>query len=176
MTEKDRYTIASIMERNLLNEFRSKRNNDFDIIALTPVDKYDRYDAIIVSGISRETYIVEIKIRNIDYPIGTFNGWIIEKDKYDYLIQQYKTKGLIPIYMNIHKNGLQLYDLRTCNEPKWFTSLLPKNSQDNQLELIEKINGNLSQSEADIFYGNYNLLNAIDIAHNHHKIFFTNNI
>lgn len=163
---KEKYIKASLRERILLNQF-NKIRGDFDILTLTKADSSDKYDAVIMSGGTE--YIVEIKVRT--YPLSSYTGWVIEKAKYEYLISQYHEIGLIPLYLTFHSDGVQIWDLINSTQPIWIDSLLPANSQSYDNE-INKINGDMKQSDAFIYKMPIDIGGAADLAMKHYNKYF----
>jgi len=114
MEDRETYIKAGLKERFILNEI-IKHNPELLIVYTTKVDSFDQYDAVL--GDETNEYITEIKCRSIGYEIGIFPGYMIQKDKYDYLLSQHKKNGLIPIYINIFKEGYIWWNLLECTPP-----------------------------------------------------------
>ena len=139
--------IKSLRERLFLQKLLDTQPN-LQHIKYTPYDGNDKYDATWIQlhpGTDYNTaseVICEVKVRN--YPMTSYTGWVIEKDKYDYLMSQKADKRL---YINVHSDGYQVWDLNKCTEPKWFESVLPVNNQGDQDKI--KINGDLMSSESE---------------------------
>lgn len=139
--------IKSLRERLFLQKLLDTQPNLQKII-YTPYNGNDKYDATWIQlhpGTEYNTaseVICEVKVRN--YPMTSYTGWVIEKDKYDYLMSQKADKRL---YINVHSDGYQVWDLNKCTEPKWFESVLPVNNQGDQDKI--KINGDLMSSESE---------------------------
>ncbi len=130
------YIRASLRERYLINELL-KQNQDFEILTITKSTGYEKYDAVISSGDTE--YIVECKVRLTDF--NPAYGYMIEKDKYDYLMSAYKKNGLIPLYVNFFNNGTICWNLLQ-QEVKFEKGFYPSNSIGNAY-LKEKINADL---------------------------------
>ena len=139
--------IKSLRERLFLQKLLDTQPN-LQHIKYTPYNGNDKYDATWIQlhpGTDYNTaseVICEVKVRN--YPMTSYTGWVIEKDKYDYLMSQKADKRL---YINVHSDGYQVWDLNKCTEPKWFESVLPVNNQGDQDKI--KINGDLMSSESE---------------------------
>ena len=117
------------------------------IIETTPIESYDQHDGLLeIGGVA---HIVELKVRNFD--IQYSNNWIIEKEKYDYLLKESKRRGMPALYINIHSNGVQIWNLNKIEVPEWNATSLPKKSANNQDYLIEKISGYLNSEEAKVY-------------------------
>lgn len=158
---KEDKQIKAIRERILLGEFLASQPR-FTNIEYTPYDKYDEHDA--TWWLKDETYnvaysvICETKVRN--YPMAEYDGWIIEKAKYDYLMSQPHD---IKLYINFHPDGIQIWKLKSCLEPQWKETLLPKeNSSDSQTRV--KINGDLLKAESEKILKPINIFEALDKA------------
>ena len=74
-------------------------------------------------------YIKELKYRR-NYHSKAFNNWIIEKIKYDFLINQAKIDDKIPGYICKFNDGKYIaWNLHKVKEPKWYKKSLPKTSE-----------------------------------------------
>ena len=93
---------------------RDKLKRDF-INSLTEVkfeftdDEYDHIDCFATAG--TRTFAIEIKNRDIPMNRYEKKGYILEKIKYDALIDTYKTKGYIPLYRCYFQDGQLTWDL-----------------------------------------------------------------
>jgi len=138
--------IKALRERIFLKKLLDTQANLQHII-YTPYDGTDKYDATWIqlhtTLKTASKVIAEIKVRN--YPLKAYNGWVIEKDKYDYLMSQPFDKRL---YICVHSDGYQVWDLNKCKEPNWKETILPKNNQDIDNEKI-KVNGDLFSEDAE---------------------------
>jgi hypothetical protein len=130
--------IKSLRERILLFEYL-KTNEKVTDVEYTSYDGSDKFDATWLED--GERVIAEVKVRN--YPMSTFNTWIIEKIKYDFLVKQNYDKKL---YINFHSDGIQIWDLNRLKEPIWSTSHLPKNNQSTYT--IDKSTGDLYTNDS----------------------------
>jgi hypothetical protein len=143
--DKKMIEIKSLRERLYLKKLLDTQPNLSQIV-YTPYDGADKYDATWIqwhpSIKAASRVIAEIKVRN--YPMTSYKGWVIQKDKYDYLMSQPAEKRL---YINVHSDGYQVWDLNKCPEPTWIESVLPVNNQDVQ-DMI-KINGDLMSCDAE---------------------------
>lgn len=140
--------IKSLRERLFLQKLLDTQPN-LQRIKYTPYNGNEKYDATWIQlhpGTDYNTaseVICEVKVRN--YPMTSYTGWLIEKDKYDFLMSQKADKRL---YINVHSDGYQVWDLNKCPEPTWINSVLPKNNQEIDNEK-NKINGDLMSSDAE---------------------------
>jgi len=144
------YIKTSIRERILLQRLIDFK--DLELIKFSQEDSYAKWDAVIMSGNNK--CLIESKVRS--YNISTFNGWIIEKNKYDFLIEQYQKHKAIPLYINFHNDGIQIWDLSKIKEPIWGKQQLPKNSQDEDEEIKTKIVGELDGKLSEHIFININ--------------------
>ncbi len=165
----DGYIKASLRERILLSEFL-KLKKDFTILHTTKVDSDKKYDAVIMSGGTE--YIVEIKVRLNIEPLKSYLGYVIQKDKYDYLMSQYKEKGLTPLYINFFRDGIVIWNLLNIDEPKWNTNLFQQNNIDTERALVEKITADVQLIDADIIFNNNLITEATERAFELYKKYF----
>jgi hypothetical protein len=147
---EENYIKTSIRERILLQRLINLKN--LELIKFSEDNSYDKWDAVIMSGNS--ICLVESKVRF--YNISTFNDWIIEKNKYDFLIQESKKYNIIPMYINFHIDGIQIWNLNSIKEPIWTEQQLPKNSQDKNEEIKTKIVGELDGKLSEHIFININ--------------------
>lgn len=75
---------------------------------------------------------IELKCRHKHY-----EDLIIEKDKYQALIQQAERLGFTPFYVNATPKGIYAFNLRKITV-KWTTKKLPVESKCQDRELIDK--------------------------------------
>lgn len=75
---------------------------------------------------------IELKCRHKHY-----EDLIIEKDKYQALIQQAERLGFTPFYVNATPKGIYAFNLRKITV-KWTTKKLPVESKCQNRELIDK--------------------------------------
>ena len=137
--------IKSLRERIFLKKLLDSQA-DITQINYTPYNGSEKYDATWIKWHptlkAAMRVIAEVKVRN--YPMTAYTGWLIEKDKYDYLMSQPAEKRL---YINVHSDGYQIWDLNKVTEPVWNETVLPVNNQDEQDKM--KINGDLMSDEAE---------------------------
>ena len=76
---------------------------------------------------------VEIKYR-IDYPSTAFDSVILQKDKYDWMMEEYqKDPAHIPLYWTLWNDNVSwVVDITKLN-PKWEWKALPKNNEGNEM-------------------------------------------
>ena len=92
-------------------------------------DTYNRVDVGVTAG--TKTFNVEIKYRDFPSTLYEKDGYILEKKKYDALLEAYKQTGSVPTYVNYFSDGIGFsWDLRKISEPVWVWRLLPKESAD----------------------------------------------
>jgi hypothetical protein len=145
--DKKMIEIKSLRERLFLKKLLDTQPN-LQHIKYTPYNGNEKYDATWIQLHQLNGYnaasevIAEVKVRN--YPMSSYKGWLIEKDKYDYLLTQKADKRL---YINVHSDGYQVWDLNKCPEPTWIESVLPVNNQD--IQDTFKINGDLMSEDAE---------------------------
>ena len=75
---------------------------------------------------------IELKCRHKHY-----EHLIIEKDKYEALVQQAERLGFTPFYVNATPKGIYAFNLRKITV-KWVTKKLPVESKSKDQELIDK--------------------------------------
>jgi len=157
---KEQIEIKSLRERILLKDLLDTQPNLTQIV-YTSYEGNDKFDATWVqwhhTHKAAMRVIAEVKVRN--YPTTAYNGWLIEKDKYDYLMAQPHEKIL---YINFHPDGIQVWDLRKVDEPKWIESILPKNNQGDEDKI--KVNGDLMSSDAETITKEIKIFEALDNA------------
>jgi hypothetical protein len=101
---------------------------------MSPIDAYNT------------NYVIELKNRE-DYSSETFDGSLIEKFKYDYLVNNcvYKTPAYICRFTDISYYG---WNLKKVLEPEWYDKILPETSHFDRNEWINKKVGNLYLRDA----------------------------
>jgi len=93
--------------------------------------------------IENTNYIQELKNRN-NSP-ERYNGSLIEKKKYDFLVNQGKILNKIPGYVCRFDDGSYwAWNLKTVNEPDWREQMLPRNSHFGDSTFIPKMVGDLT--------------------------------
>jgi len=75
---------------------------------------------------------IELKCRHKHY-----QDLIIEKDKYEALVQQAERLGFTPFYVNATPKGIYAFNLRKITV-KWVTKKLPSESKCQDQELVDK--------------------------------------
>lgn len=157
--DKKMIEIKSLRERILLKKLLDM-GKGLDHIVYTPYNGNESHDATwhqweYTFGNAISTVIAEVKCRN--YPMSSYNGWLIEKEKYDYMMLQKYDKRL---FITIHIDGYQIWNLSKCTEPTWIESVLPKNNQDVENDKV-KVNGDLMSSEAQKVECTNNIFEAL---------------
>ncbi len=116
---------------------------NLNIFAKDPISKV--IDPMSPIDVHNNHYIMELKNREA-YAPETFNGSLIEKMKYDYLIKNCGTK--IPGYVCRFKDGSYwAWNLKKINEPKWYDKKLPETTHFERKEWINKKVGDLTLQE-----------------------------
>lgn len=162
--DKTMMEAKSFRERYLIHTLILTGNTNIWDIQYSPYDGTDKWDVKwsepIFAGkqiIDIIDVIAEIKVRT--YPISAYNGWMIEKDKYDYLMAQPQEKKL---YINIHPDGIQIWDLAEVSEPNWNSFNLPVDNQGEAQRL--KITGDLQKSDTTKHLKQIDIYDALDKA------------
>ena len=92
--------------------------------------------------IENTNYIQELKNRN-NSP-ERYNGSLIEKKKYDFLVNQGKILNKIPGYVCRFDDGsYYAWNLKILPEPDWREQMLPRNSHFGDSTFIPKMVGDL---------------------------------
>lgn len=169
MTQQEKQAqIKSLRERLIMHKEFFPVYSDAWVPTYSPyngLDKWDiKWDEPIYNPLLSDfqTVICETKVRN--YPLSAYTGWIIEKDKYDYLMSQPQDKKL---YINIHPDGFQIWDLEELVEPNWFNK--EERSNNFNQDTRNKIEGDLSSLDATIIKKEINIneyLNKANIIFN----------
>ena len=85
-----------------------------------------------------------LRVIRENYHSKAFNNWIIEKIKYDFLVNQAKIDNKIPGYICRFNDGKYIaWNLNKVKEPKWYKKPLPKNSKFGDNTFIDKDVGDL---------------------------------
>ncbi len=93
--------------------------------------------------IENNNYIQELKNRN-NSP-ERYNGSLIEKKKYDFLVNQGKILNKIPGYVCKFDDGSYwAWNLKKVIEPDWREQMLPRNSHFGDSTFIPKMVGDLT--------------------------------
>lgn len=94
--------------------------------------KMSRYDCYSLE----HNVDIELKCRNRHY-----DDLIIEKKKYDALIERSSNHGTNPLYINSTPVGVWAFRLLDIEEPKWEERGMPKTSEFRQRQFITKVVG-----------------------------------
>ena len=91
-------------------------------------------------------YVIELKNRE-EYASEIFNGSLIEKDKYDYLVNNCggRIPGYICSFTDVSYYG---WNLKKVLEPEWYDKILPETSHFDKTGWINKRVGNLYLKDA----------------------------
>ena len=167
LTNTDQIKIKSLRERLILKEqlLDLIPHPSIQQILYTPYDGNEKFDAtwvetheIVKGKYGAHKVIAEVKIRN--YPISAYNGWYIEKDKYDFLINQ--TEYDKKLYICIHPDGIQIFNLSKCPEPIWNEQTLPSNNQSEDTKT--KIKGDLDKKYSEKLIKDIKIFEYLDRA------------
>jgi hypothetical protein len=94
--------------------------------------------------IENTNYIQELKNRE-RYGPHDFNGSLIEKKKYDFLVNQGKILNKIPGYVcRFNDNSYWAWNLKKLPEPNWYEKMLPDNTHFGNNTMIPKMIGDLT--------------------------------
>ena len=162
MNDKQQIQIKALRERILLKEFLDMQSQVQQII-YTPYNGNDKFDATWVwmhpeyKAASR--IIAEVKVR--EYPLTAYPGWLIEKDKYDYLMSRANDFEEV-LYICFHSDGIQVWNLKQCSEPSWTLDVLPKTNQSAEVKV--KIVGDLMCWDAVVIKKEIGIMTAIQYA------------
>ena len=97
--------------------------------------------------IENNMYIQELKNRN-NSP-ERYDGSLIEKKKYDFLVTQGKVLDKIPGYVcRFDDNSYYAWYLKKLPEPSWYEKMLPDNTEFGPAIFIPKMVGDLKLNEA----------------------------
>ena len=165
------FMIASTKERMLLTDFWKNQNQDFLIKKISKVESKDRYDAVITSG--ETDYLVEIKTRRLKRT--TYPDSMIEKSKFDYLVDTCIDSNVIPSYWVFYLDGSVCIWNLNKTVPVWKKKLNPKQTVGNRTK-VEKTIGNLPFSEATIYQIDLTNKNYTTSACAFLEVMFPNNI
>lgn len=162
MTKKEITQIKSIRERILLDLYLKTISNIIDI-EYTDYLSQIKHDATctLIQEEGEASVIIEAKTRT---KLSTaFPDWLIEKDKYDYLINQNYDYIL---YINFFEDATIIFDLKTIQEPKWVMRTLQQDDTSNGENTIEKEIAYLPTTQGQIIKQENNIWSAYDQAHN----------
>lgn len=121
--EKRRF-LMGLNEETLFNLLKTKLIPD-----LEKTDQYNPTDAF--STLRKKSY--ELKCRRADY-----SDLLIEKMKWDYLIQKEKV-----YYINSTPKGIFSFNLKKIKEPEWVVGMMPKTTEFENNNKIPKVVGYL---------------------------------
>ena len=123
------------VQRRMIEELNTK------IFFSDPCRKlHEEYSSM---DIENNNYIQELKNRN-NSP-ERYNGSLIEKKKYDFLVNQGKILNKIPGYVCRFDDGSYwAWNLKTVAEPDWREQMLPRNSHFGDSTFILKMVGDLT--------------------------------
>jgi len=114
-----------LKEKELFDYLKEKYFQDLDFSE----DQFSRWDCYSKSRKTR----IELKCRNRHY-----STLLIEKEKYFSLIKYYINNEDIPLYINSTPKGIYAFDLRKIT-PEWVTdSRMPKTTEFQETQTIEK--------------------------------------
>jgi hypothetical protein len=143
MTEKEqRFIINSIRERRLFIKF-AEQVKFITTHQITDPAGHEKHD--VIASFEQQPYLIELKVR---HKPSTYGAYMIEKDKYDYLISKSNELGIRPMYINFFMdNTVVVWDLSEIPEPNWKSSINPKDSQTDEPEQREKEEADLIVSD-----------------------------
>ena len=90
---------------------------------------------------------IELKCRATHY-----DDLLIEKAKYDALIERSKNHGTKAFYINSTPSGVFVFNLSALEEPQWEDRMMPKTSHFSDREKIVKCVGYINIKEARKIY------------------------
>ena len=90
---------------------------------------------------------IELKCRATHY-----DDLLIEKAKYDALIERSKNHGTKAFYINSTPSGVFVFNLSALQEPEWEDRMMPKTSHFSDREKIVKCVGYINIKEAKKIY------------------------
>ena len=161
--------ICALRERYLLQTEYFNNKIDVKDLSYTPYTGFDAHDAEFKKTITNPDIefncVMETKCRynkmNGWNGITPWDGWVLEKKKYDELMNQFKDKHYI-YYILFFEDGYILFDLKQIKEFNWKTTLYPKDSYGG--ELIEKVECDLFRRDAiEIVDKKINIYKAYDM-------------
>lgn len=130
---KDKFELNEQIGRQIFKDKMSGLNVDFNFTQ----GKYDPYDVSWVAD--GKLRIAEIKYRhNYDSKYLEKNGFLIEKYKYDALMNEAKRLNAIPIYIVITSDHKLYWFNLVDYEPKWMEKEMPLTTSGNQ-KIIKKV-------------------------------------
>ncbi len=105
--------------------------------------KYSKYDCYS----ERFKLDIELKCRTSHY-----DTLLIEKAKYDFLMQRAQRFGTRPFYINSTPKGIYVFNLSKMEEPNWENQRMPRTSHFEDKNLIVKCVGFLNTSKGTKIY------------------------
>lgn len=121
----DKFTKAELEGRNVWNTTLSGRIEDIKFTE----SKYDPVDGYLTGKTGTEV-VFELKKRDINSGTYEKEGYIIEKVKYDALMDNYRKTNHIPYYVNIFNDCIKMWDIRDLKpdfETKYCTATTAEN-------------------------------------------------
>jgi hypothetical protein len=106
-----------------------------------PMSHWDCYSA-------KYSYDIELKCRRSHY-----EDLLIEKMKYDNLLERSKRFGTIPVYINSTPIGIYVFKLNEV-DISWETKKMPATTDFTRKEKVDKVVGFLSLTQAKILNAN----------------------
>lgn len=98
----NQFQLSSIRAKELMNNLLNSKGIPNHDIVFTDEKGYDKYDGTFKNS-KGQTIMFEIKVRNV--PSTQYPTTVIEKGKYDFLINQYNTSGVIPYLFVFFTDG-----------------------------------------------------------------------
>lgn len=93
--------------------------------------KYDSWDMSLTARTnSEDTYNIEMKNRDIPYDKYADEGFMVEKIKYDALMEAYRETGSKPIFMVFFRDGGYYCNLLDIPDPEWIFMWCTKSTAD----------------------------------------------
>lgn len=126
--------IKSLRERYLLMSNYMPTLHIPQKVQYSPYNGNEKWDAkwIDINNTPRYSFncIAEVKVR---LKSKKFGEYMIEKDKYDYLMNQ--TEFTQILYINFFEDGIVVWDLRQIPQPEWKDMTGQNNNSDNQSKI-----------------------------------------
>ena len=98
----NQFQLSSIRAKELMNNLLNSKGIPNHDIAFTDEKGYDKYDGTFKNS-KGQTIMFEIKVRNV--PSTQYPTTVIEKGKYDFLINQHNASGVIPYLFVFFTDG-----------------------------------------------------------------------
>ena len=127
-------------QQEMINELNTK------IFPGDPCRKiHEEYSSM---DIENKTYLQELKNRERYNPTD-FDGSLIEKKKYNFLVNQAQILNKIPGYVcRFRDNSYYAWNLNKVAEPIWYEKMLPDTTYFGSGEFIPKMIGDLKLKDA----------------------------